>query len=64
MEKQREQVIRWAMEHFGVEPEYPWADSPEAFILRHPNSKKMVRRGDGGKPGEAGPFGGGPGGCA
>lgn len=40
MEKQREQVIRWAMEHFGVEPEYPWPDSPEAFVLRHPNSGK------------------------
>lgn len=40
METQREQVIRWAMEQFGVEPEYPWADSPEAFILRHPNSGK------------------------
>lgn len=39
-ETQREQVIRWAMEQFGVEPEYPWADSPEAFILRHPNSGK------------------------
>ncbi len=40
MENQREQVIRWAMEHFGVEPEYPWPDSPEAFVLRHPNSGK------------------------
>ena len=40
MGKQREQVARWAMEQFGVEPEYPWADSPEAFILRHPNSGK------------------------
>ena len=39
-ETQREQVIRWAMEQFGVEPEYPWADSPEAFVLRHPNSGK------------------------
>lgn len=37
---QRERVLRFAEESFGTQPEYLWADTPEAAVLRHPNSKK------------------------
>ena len=38
--RQRERVLRFAAESFGTQPEYLWADTPEAAVLRHPNSKK------------------------
>lgn len=38
--QQRERLLVFALENFGTLPEYPWADSPEAAVLRHPNSKK------------------------
>ncbi len=31
----REELIRFARETFGAEPEYLWARTPDAFILRH-----------------------------
>ena len=31
----RNELIRYAGETFGSEPEYLWARTPEAFILRH-----------------------------
>lgn len=39
-DNQREHILRFAMESFGTQPEYLWADTPEAAVLRHPNSKK------------------------
>ena len=31
----REEILAYAAETFGSEPEYLWASAPEAFILRH-----------------------------
>ena len=29
------ELLRYAEETFGTEPEYPWARLPEAYVLRH-----------------------------
>ncbi len=37
---QRERVMAHIRSTFGVEPEYLWADSPDAAVFRHPASRK------------------------
>lgn len=36
----REELLRYAAESYGTEPEYPWADDPEAAVLRHSLGRK------------------------
>lgn len=36
----RETVIQHIRDAYGVEPEYLWADTPNAAVFRHPGSKK------------------------
>lgn len=31
----RSEVLQYAADSYGTEPEYPWADSPDAAVLRH-----------------------------
>ena len=31
---------RYIKEKFGIEPDYPWDGSPEAFVFRHPENRK------------------------
>lgn len=40
MDVQRDWVIRLGAERFGAGPEYLWERTPDAFVLRHPASKK------------------------
>lgn len=37
---QRARITQAILEHFGIEPEYLWADSPDSAVFRHPGSKK------------------------
>lgn len=37
---QRERIIQYALDTYGTEPEYPWADTPDGAVLRHSASKK------------------------
>ena len=37
---QRERIIAHIQSTFGVEPEYLWADNPDAAVFRHPTSRK------------------------
>lgn len=37
---QRERIIAHIQSTFGAEPEYLWADSPDAAVFRHPTSRK------------------------
>lgn len=32
--------LQYAADSFGVTPEYPWADLPDAFVLRHESNRK------------------------
>lgn len=36
----RKKIISYAMEKYSTEPEYLWARTPDAFILRNKNNKK------------------------
>ncbi len=36
----REDVIQHIRDTYGVEPEYLWADTPNAAVFRHPGSRK------------------------
>ena len=36
----RETLLQYAAETFGAAPEYPWFDSPDAFVLRHETNRK------------------------
>jgi len=36
----RDQLIQYAVEQFGAEPERPWAKYPDNIILRHSNNRK------------------------
>jgi len=36
----REDVIQHIQDGYGVEPEYLWADTPNAAVFRHPGSRK------------------------
>ncbi len=36
----RSQVIAHIRDRFGGEPEYPWAGSPDSFIVRHASNRK------------------------
>ncbi len=41
MEKHlRKDVIQHVQDTYGVEPEYLWADTPNAAVFRHPGSRK------------------------
>jgi predicted DNA-binding protein (MmcQ/YjbR family) len=54
----RELFLQYVAAAFGAAPEYPWADSPDAFVLRHESNRKWfavgmtVRRDRLGLPGE------------
>ncbi len=37
---QRERVILHISDVYGIEPEYPWLDSPDSVVFRHPASGK------------------------
>ncbi len=39
-DSQRERMIQYALDTYGTEAEYPWADTPDAAVLRHSASKK------------------------
>ena len=36
----KEAFIRYAAETYGAAPEYPWLDTPDAFVLRHETNQK------------------------
>ena len=36
----RERVFQYVMNMCGVEPDYPWAKTPESAVLRHPHNRK------------------------
>lgn len=36
----RDNILDYAKEHFGNEPEYLWERTPEAAVLRHPENRK------------------------
>ena len=36
----REELFAYAKATYGVEPDYPWMDLPEACVLRHKDSRK------------------------
>ena len=36
----REQILTYCSEQYGTEPEYPWADTPLACVLRHSECPK------------------------
>ena len=36
----RQWVTAYIRERFGGEPEYPWSDSPDAFVVRHASNRK------------------------
>lgn len=38
----------------SVEPDYPWMDTPESAVFRHPGQPQMVRAGHHGVPQQAG----------
>ncbi len=54
----KDSFLQYAAETFGAAPEYPWADTPDAFVLRHTGNRKWfavgmaVRRDRLGLPGE------------
>ena len=35
----REEIFSFIKEFYGVEPDYPFASSPDAAVLRHPSGK-------------------------
>lgn len=38
--KNREELLAYAMEKYGVSPEYPWARTPKSAVLRHRHNRK------------------------
>ena len=36
----KQDVLKWVQDTYGVEPESPWAKYPEDMVLRHLNNKK------------------------
>lgn len=36
----KEELIRYAQERYGTEPEYLWENAPNTFVLRHQNNRK------------------------
>ncbi len=40
MQSLRDEVLRLASEQYGTEPEYLWANTPDAAVLRHVDNKK------------------------
>ena len=36
----RSQLFWHILNRYGVEPEYPWADSPDAAVFRHSSNRK------------------------
>ena len=36
----RDGLLRYALETYGTEPEYPWASAPDSFVLRRADNKK------------------------
>ena len=36
----RQDVLKWVLDTYGVEPESPWPKYPEDMVLRHVNNKK------------------------
>ena len=36
----RTQLERWIFDIYSVEPDYPWMDTPEAAVFRHPGNRK------------------------
>lgn len=35
-----EELFSYAEQTYGVEPDYPWMDTPDACVLRHKENKK------------------------
>ncbi len=36
----REEVLKFCLDYFGTEPDYPWDDEPDYAVLRHKKSRK------------------------
>ena len=36
----REEMLQYALDAYGAEPEFLWQALPEACVLRHPNNRK------------------------
>ncbi len=36
----RSEILKYAKDYFGTEPDYPWDDEPEYAVLRHGKSRK------------------------
>lgn len=36
----KQELLQYAADVFGAAPEYPWADTPDAFVLRHEGNRK------------------------
>lgn len=36
----RKEVLTYVKEKYGIEPDYPWAKTPNYAILRHPHNRK------------------------
>ncbi|MDI9506690.1 MAG: MmcQ/YjbR family DNA-binding protein [Clostridiales bacterium] len=36
----RAELTRWIREQYGVEPEYPWPETPRHGVFRHPGNRK------------------------
>lgn len=36
----RDALIKWIADEYGVEPEHPWLDEPDYAVLRHPENRK------------------------
>ena len=36
----RDEVLRYCLEYYGTEPDYPWDDEPEYAVLRNARNKK------------------------
>lgn len=43
MNVNREAVFGYVKENYGTEPEFLWASTPDAAVLRNRRNKKMVR---------------------
>ena len=36
----RNDIISFCRDFYGTEPDYPWESTPDAFVERHPKSRK------------------------
>ena len=36
----RRELEEWILDTYSVEPDYPWMDTPESAVFRHPNNRK------------------------